>query len=373
MKLWIGALGALALSSTAALADASMFDGTRWHLLSIQSMDDAQGTTRIDDPNRFTLHFQPDGQAVFRLDCNRGQAQYESSPAADKNSGQMRFGPVAATRALCAPPHLDERVARDLGAVRSYLLKDGRLYLTLMADGGIYEWAPTLLAGTAMDLSRRHRSIEFAKGRSEATVRDRIQGYEYVDHTLRAQAGQRLRVSLQAGASSATFNLLPPGSISAAMAIGERSGNRYDGLLPDDGLYTVRVVQPRAAGRRGEISRYTLKVAVSGAPLKPRPATADAVMPGTRFHASTTVACEPPFTQTRQCEALVVRRGFDGSATVLLRWDDGSQRRILFVRGEAVASDALSPLKSVREAEGWRIEFDQGERYNVPEALVRGG
>ena len=37
---------------------------------------------------------------------------------------------------------VDERVARDLGHVRSYLLKDGRLFLSLMADGGIYEWQP---------------------------------------------------------------------------------------------------------------------------------------------------------------------------------------------------------------------------------------
>lgn len=29
---------------------------------------------------------------------------------------------------------------RDLGYVRSYLLRDGRLYMSLMADGGIYEW-----------------------------------------------------------------------------------------------------------------------------------------------------------------------------------------------------------------------------------------
>jgi para-nitrobenzyl esterase len=33
-------------------------------------------------------------------------------------------------------------VARDLGYVRSYRLKNGRLYLSLMADGGIYEWRP---------------------------------------------------------------------------------------------------------------------------------------------------------------------------------------------------------------------------------------
>lgn len=32
-----------------------------------------------------------------------------------------------------------ERIARDLAHVRGSLLKEGRLYLALMADGGIYE------------------------------------------------------------------------------------------------------------------------------------------------------------------------------------------------------------------------------------------
>jgi hypothetical protein len=30
----------------------------------------------------------------------------------------------------------------DLGFVRSYLFKDGNLFMSLMADGGIYEWRP---------------------------------------------------------------------------------------------------------------------------------------------------------------------------------------------------------------------------------------
>ena len=33
------------------------FAGTTWQLVSIQSMDDAQGTTRVDDPSRLTLKF----------------------------------------------------------------------------------------------------------------------------------------------------------------------------------------------------------------------------------------------------------------------------------------------------------------------------
>lgn len=115
--------------------------GTAWQLESIQSMDDAQGTTRVPEQKRFTLTFGTDGRANLLLDCNRGTGTWEAKPAGS-DSGQLTFGPIAATRALCPAPHLDERIARDLPYVRSYRLKQGRLYLALMADGGIYEWHP---------------------------------------------------------------------------------------------------------------------------------------------------------------------------------------------------------------------------------------
>jgi heat shock protein HslJ len=99
----------------------------------------AQGTTRIADPRRFTVRFDSGGRASLRLDCNRGSGTWEAKPAG-ANSGSLKFGPISATRALCPPPHLDERVVRDLGYVRSYVLKDGKLFMSLMADGGIYEW-----------------------------------------------------------------------------------------------------------------------------------------------------------------------------------------------------------------------------------------
>ena len=136
---------AVALAGCAAWtpAPADPLTGTQWELVAIQSMDDAQGTTRIHQPERFTLHFGADGQLALRLDCNRGSGRWSHTPAAAGSlSGSLQIGPVASTRALCPPPQLDTRVARDLGFVRSYRLQDGRLYLSLMADGGIYEWRP---------------------------------------------------------------------------------------------------------------------------------------------------------------------------------------------------------------------------------------
>lgn len=141
---YCAAAAVLMLSSCAgppARSPAGTLTGTVWELHAIQSMDDAQGTMRIADPSHFTLRFDADGRAILRLDCNRGAGSWQAK-ASSEDSGTLTFGPIAATRALCPPPRLDERVARDLAYVRGYRLKDGNLYLSLMADGGIYEWRP---------------------------------------------------------------------------------------------------------------------------------------------------------------------------------------------------------------------------------------
>jgi len=116
--------------------------GTRWRLVEIQSMDDAIGTTRPSDRDLYTLDLNVDGRAALRLNCNRGVGRWAAKPIANGAEGSFSIGPLAMTRALCPPPSLDERIARDMDYVRSFLLKDGRFYLSLMADGGIYAWEP---------------------------------------------------------------------------------------------------------------------------------------------------------------------------------------------------------------------------------------
>lgn len=112
---------------------------TQWALNAIKAGVTKQDTVRIADPRQFTLSFGADGAASFKLDCNRGMSNYTSN-ATDANTGELAFGPVASTRALCPPPNLDERIARDMGHVRAYQLKDGKLLMLLAADGGSYEW-----------------------------------------------------------------------------------------------------------------------------------------------------------------------------------------------------------------------------------------
>lgn len=221
---------------------------------------------------------------------------------------------------------------------------------------------------------RSVKPIAFAKGKTATAIEGRIEGRAYVDHTLHAAAGQTLTVRLKAASHSAQFNLLPPGSPDAAMAIGEFSDNQFSGLLPDDGTYTIRVFLNRAAARRNAASNYTLGVGVGGTALKPLPAAKDALVPGTRYHAQTTVPCAPAYTQVRECTASVVRRGFDGTATVELAWgDQGNTRRILFIKGEPKAADSSQAMKSTRSERGWTVEFDGGERIEIPEPLIFGG
>lgn len=121
---------------------AASLDGTAWELVAIQSMDDVQGTTRIAKPETFTVCFAVDGRASFRIDCNRGTTTWKITPSQESSSGSLEFGLLAMTRAMCPHGSQDQRVLRDLPHVRSYMLKDGKLYLSLMADGGIYEWRP---------------------------------------------------------------------------------------------------------------------------------------------------------------------------------------------------------------------------------------
>lgn len=105
-------------------------------------MDDAVGTVRPSDPLLYTMRLNADGSAAMRLNCNRATGSWKARPSADRSNGQFEFGPLASTKALCPPPSLDGQIAAQAGYIRSYLLKDGRLYLSLMADGGIFAWEP---------------------------------------------------------------------------------------------------------------------------------------------------------------------------------------------------------------------------------------
>jgi len=219
----------------------------------------------------------------------------------------------------------------------------------------------------------RQETVQFAKGSSETTIKGQLKGDQTVDYRVRAGAGQTLNVALKGSNAQNYFNVLPPGSADVAMFVGQAGGG-YKGVLPTDGDYTVRVYLMRPAARRNESSNYMLTVGVTSKPLPPLPAAKDALIPGTRFHASATVACTPPFeAKPQQCEAFVIRRGFDGTATVEVHGGNGSKRNILFVKGAPAASDATDAMTFAREGDSTLVKFGADERYTVPDAFVSGG
>lgn len=135
------AVAALTMTACGKTPPTDPFVGTTWQLLSIESMSDEQPTTTIDDSQKYTVTFGDDGRAGFRVDCNRGNSTWKAEAAAT-DSGSLTFGPIALTKMMCPQPSSDAKVAAALGQVRSYLLSDGKLHLSMEADSGIMHWEP---------------------------------------------------------------------------------------------------------------------------------------------------------------------------------------------------------------------------------------
>jgi para-nitrobenzyl esterase len=106
--------------------------GTSWRLVKFQSSDGTVLTP--DDPNKYTIAFNPNGTPNIRLDCDRGRGAGKVT-----TSSQPQPDPLALTRAMCLPGSLRDGIVKHWG---SYAIRDGHLFLLLAADGGSYEFEP---------------------------------------------------------------------------------------------------------------------------------------------------------------------------------------------------------------------------------------
>ena len=129
--------GCAAGAATATGADG--LAGTSWRLVEFRSPDDATGTLRPPPGREYTMTLGADGRVAMRLDCNNASGTWTHAPSGG-DGGTLGFGPLAMTHAFCGEGALDTRIARDAEHVRTYLLRDGRLHVDLMADGGTYVW-----------------------------------------------------------------------------------------------------------------------------------------------------------------------------------------------------------------------------------------
>jgi heat shock protein HslJ len=123
-------------SSSSGAQDSAGLAGTTWRLVRFEGGDGTVLTP--DDGSRYTLRFEAGGRLAARIDCNRGSGTWTSSAPS-----HLELGPLALTRAMCPPGSLHDQIVRQLPYLRSYVLREGRLFLSLMADGGIYELEPS--------------------------------------------------------------------------------------------------------------------------------------------------------------------------------------------------------------------------------------
>jgi heat shock protein HslJ len=107
--------------------------GTTWQLVKFQGGDGTALTP--DDKSKYVIEFGATGQMTARIDCNRGRGTWKGTGAS-----QLTLGPLALTRAKCPEGSLHDRIVKQWTSIRSFVIKDGHLFLSLMADGGIYEF-----------------------------------------------------------------------------------------------------------------------------------------------------------------------------------------------------------------------------------------
>jgi hypothetical protein len=122
--------------------------------------------------------------------------------------------------------------------------------------------ATLLVSAAALADDTRTERVQFHKGANSATVEGTIKGYASVDYVLGARKGQSMNVSMATDNTANYFNILAPGSNDEAMFIGSTSGNQFEGTLPANGDYKVRVYLMRNAARRDEVAKYRLEMII---------------------------------------------------------------------------------------------------------------
>jgi heat shock protein HslJ len=193
-------LAAGAIGDDAVAQNSAGLAGTAWQLVRFQGGDDLVRTP--DDRSKYTVEFGADGRTAVRFDCNRGAGAWKSGGPA-----QIEFGPMATTRAACPPGSLHDQLVKHWPSIRSYVIRDGHLFLALMADGGTYEFEPrvdgagqavrlqcgntaitTTSHGEALDLAVDGKTFTLRRTRSASGARYETAGPPPVRFWSRGQA-----------------------------------------------------------------------------------------------------------------------------------------------------------------------------------------
>lgn len=129
----------------------------------------------------------------------------------------------------------------------------------------------------SLDASTPEKTIElaFASGESSATVSDTIRGFELHDYLVRASTDQTLTATLTSDGpalaiviendeyqANAVRGLPATTQENRTDSTGKSNGWLWEGTLPRDGVYRVRVAHSGPAANQGATSPYTLIVGI---------------------------------------------------------------------------------------------------------------
>ncbi len=116
-------------------------EGVIWQWEQFEGGDGS--VTAPETPSRYTLSFLPEAKLAVQADCNWARGDWSALES------QLELSIGGMTRAMCPAGSLSNDFVEDLGYVRSHVFRDGKLYLSLMADAGIMTFAATYDANTA--------------------------------------------------------------------------------------------------------------------------------------------------------------------------------------------------------------------------------
>jgi heat shock protein HslJ len=130
-----GLVGAILVGIMGAKPHSSDLTGTSWRLVAFKGSDDT--VLRPKDRNKYTVVFGDGGRLSAVVDCNQGHGTWDSD-----GPGHLTFGALGLTRMMCPEEgaKLDSNLETQWENVTSYVLKGGRLSLSLKTDGGTYEF-----------------------------------------------------------------------------------------------------------------------------------------------------------------------------------------------------------------------------------------
>lgn len=321
--------------------------GTTWRFLEFQSMDDAIGTVHADDPALYTMTLKSDGTVSMRVNCNRATGSWTAEPSDNATSGFFRFGPLASTRALCPPPSMDALIVTQSEFIRHYLLRGNKLYLTLMADGGIFVWEPET---TKISFSERPAAPEDGGPRNW-----KVTG---------VKSGLNLREEPSISASVVT-------TFAPDIVLDNLGCRHAENRIWCD-------VQQFGGGPRGYVSAEFLQPAVSPDGSVATGPDDSALRAGQgQFDATGKLPCAHSAGQLLgQCEFGVARAG-GGYATVIITHPDGFNRAIYFRMGKPMGAntsqaDGYPEFRFTKENDLNLIRIGN-ERYEIPDAVIFGG